>query len=75
MLYMPNTLVIHEVLLSVCNNLHHQTRYARLITEFRDWSKKSLEIENHRTRQGQTSESLPVNPQVTLVNGQIIPLR
>jgi hypothetical protein len=59
MLYMPNTLVINEVLLSVSNNLHHQSRYARLI---RLSQRDDLTIEEcHLRVDWQTLRRLPLS--------------
>lgn len=55
MLYMPRTLILHEILLSAPQNLGNQRRDLGFISEFLDWSEQRLEVEDDGSGDGETS--------------------
>ena len=71
MLGMPCTLVLHQVLLALLQDLEEQCRDIWLIAELGHGSEERLEVENDACTQWQSSQCLPVNSQIALLDLQL----
>ena len=72
---MPRVLVLHQILLTLSEDLEDQGRYIRFVLELLHWCEEAFEIEYYSSREWKASQSLPVDSQIAAFDSKIARLR